>query len=410
MKNVTFFTLGCRSNEFDTHLMMHQFIQKGYRVIDFEKADIYIINTCSVTTGADRSSRQAIYRAKRLNPHGLVVVTGCYAQINPHALSELKEVDLIVGNTHKRDILKIIEEYLEGRGEKIYVDNIFRQNSVENFDIITYFEKVRPFVKIQEGCNRFCTFCVIPFARGKSRSVPKEKVLKEVRLLAEKGFKEVVLTGTQLTQYGWDMGTDLYELLADLVKIRGLELVRLSSVYPSEISKDLLDLLLSEEKIAPHFHIPLQSGSDRILKLMKRDYQVKDYVKLIEEILKKRPISGIGTDVIVGFPSESDEDFTKTYNLLYELPIYYLHVFPYSDRKGTKAYAMSDKVSKKVKRERVEALKWLDCEKRRTFLEKNRGMELRALVIDENRLLTENYINLEREGYGKIGEFLRIKM
>ncbi|WP_340690596.1 tRNA (N(6)-L-threonylcarbamoyladenosine(37)-C(2))-methylthiotransferase MtaB [Hydrogenobacter thermophilus] len=410
MRGVAFFTLGCRSNEFDTHFIAHQFQLKGYQVVDFDKADIYVINTCSVTAGAERSSRQAIYRAKRSNPNSLVVVTGCYAQINPQALSELKEVDLVVGNTHKRDILRIVEEYLSERKGKVYVDNVFRQNSVESFELITYFEKVRPFVKVQEGCNRFCSFCVIPFARGKSRSVPKEKVLKEAELLAERGFKEIVLTGTQLTQYGWDIATDLYELLKDLVKVRGIELIRLSSLYPSEISQKLLDFVLLEEKIAPHFHLPLQSGSDRILQLMRRDYSVKDYVHLVEKVIEKRPLSSVGTDVIVGFPSESDKDFEETYKLLSQLPIHYMHVFPYSDREGTKACKMSRKVSQRVKKERVKTLKSLDQQKRAEFLKKNEGKELRALVIEENMLLTENYLNLEREGYTSIGELVRVKV
>ncbi|MCS7284765.1 MAG: MiaB/RimO family radical SAM methylthiotransferase, partial [Hydrogenobacter thermophilus] len=274
----------------------------------------------------------------------------------------------------------------------------------------TYFEKVRPFVKVQEGCNRFCSFCVIPFARGKSRSVPKEKVLKEAELLAERGFKEIVLTGTQLTQYGWDIATDLYELLKELVKVKGIELIRLSSLYPSEIGQKLLDFVLSEEKVAPHFHLPLQSGSDRILQLMKRDYSVKDYVNLVEKVIEKRPLSSVGTDVIVGFPSESDKDFEETYKLLSELPIHYMHVFPYSDREGTKAYKMSQKVSQRVKKERVKTLKSLDQQKRAKFLKKNEGKELRALVIEENILLTENYLNLEREGYTSIGELVRVKV
>lgn len=410
MKKVAFITLGCRSNEFDTYFMAHNFRQKGYQVVQDEPADIYIINTCDVTSGAERSSRQFVYRSKRTNPSALIVVTGCYAQTNPQVLVKLKEVDLVVGNTHKKDILRIVEEYLEGREERVHVGNIFKQRGVENFDVITYFEKVRPFIKVQEGCNRFCTFCIIPFARGKSRSVPNEKIVQEVKLLADKGFKEIVLTGTQLTQYGLDIRTSLYELLKDLLKIKGIQLIRLSSVYPSEITSDLLDLLLTEEKIAPHFHIPLQSGSDRILKLMKRDYQVKDYVSLVERIVKNRPLSAIGTDVIVGFPSEREEDFQLTYRLLQELPIYYMHAFPYSDREKTKASTMKEKVSEKVKRERVDLLKALDNTKREEFIRKNVGKELRALIIEENELLTENYIKLQREGYNAVGELVRIRV
>ncbi|QID33380.1 tRNA (N(6)-L-threonylcarbamoyladenosine(37)-C(2))-methylthiotransferase MtaB [Pampinifervens florentissimum] len=395
---VSLITLGCRSNAFDTELMANYFKSKGYEVVNYqEQADIYIINTCTVTSEADRSSRQAIHRAKRKNPKALVVATGCYAQVNPQALSSMQDVDMVVGNSHKHRIVELIEEFLQDKGENIFVDNIFRQSRLESFDLITFFEKARPFIKVQEGCNRFCTFCVIPYARGKVRSVPPEKVIKEVELLARKGFQEVVLTGTQLTQYGWDMGTSLYELLRGLIEVKGIELIRLSSMHPSEIEGELLELITSEEKIASHFHISLQSGSDRILKLMEREYTVSDYVRIVDKIISKRPISAVGTDIIVGFPTETEEDFEQTYRLLEGLPIAYMHVFPYSDRPFTKASKMEGKVFSQTKEERVKILKELDSEKRREFYEKNRGRELRATVIDYGKLLTENYIQINTD-------------
>ncbi|MCS6875491.1 MAG: MiaB/RimO family radical SAM methylthiotransferase [Aquificaceae bacterium] len=281
---VRLINLGCRSNYFDAEFMSYKLVNQGsYTVSSEEPADVYIINTCTVTSEADRSSRQAIYRAKRENPRAIVVATGCYAQVNPRALAELKEVDIVVGNSYKHRIAEILEEFLENRGQRVWVDNIFKQGQVYSFDLITYFDRARPFLKIQEGCNNFCTFCIIPFARGKVRSVPMEKVLQEARLIADRGFQEIVLTGTQLTQYGWDGGTNLYELIKELVKIEGLELIRLSSLHPAEIGDDLLEFLLSEEKIAPHFHLSLQSGSDRILELMERGYTVKDYIGLVKK-------------------------------------------------------------------------------------------------------------------------------
>ncbi len=406
---VSLITLGCRSNAFDTELMANYFKSKGYEVVnDQEQADIYIINTCTVTSEADRSSRQAIHRAKRKNPKALVVATGCYAQINPQALSSMQDVDMVVGNSHKHRIVELVEEFLQDKGKNIFVDNIFRQSRLESFDLITFFEKARPFIKVQEGCNRFCTFCVIPYARGKVRSVPPEKVIKEVELLAQKGFQEVVLTGTQLTQYGWDMGTSLYELLRGLIEVKGIELIRLSSMHPSEIGGELLELITSEEKIAPHFHISLQSGSDRILKLMEREYTVSDYVRIVDKIISKRPISAIGTDIIVGFPTETEEDFEQTYRLLEELPIAYMHVFPYSDRPFTKASKMEGKVASSVKDKRVKVLKELDKEKRQNFYETHRGKNLRATIIEENRLLTENYIEVDRSVKGNAGCVIRI--
>ena len=408
---VAFETLGCRMNQFDTDLMRNQFIRKGYEVVEFDDiADIYIINTCTVTVGGDRSSRQAIYRAKRQNPNAVVVATGCYAQVKPEELARLKEVDLVVGNTHKSEILKIVEEFLEKRDKKVVVGEIFREKKLKNFDLVLYFEGVRPFVKIQEGCNKFCTFCVIPYARGKVRSVDKEKVVQQVKLLAERGFKEVVLTGTQLSQYGWDKGYTLYDLLKELIKIQGVELIRLSSMHIKEMTPELLKLITEEEKIAPHFHLSLQSGSNRILKLMDRGYTAEEYAQVVNYIVEKRELTSIGTDVIAGFPTETEEDFQETYEFLKNLPIAYMHVFPYSDRPFTKANKLKPKVPERVKKERVKLLKELDEEKRKEFYEKNKGKTLRAIVVEENRLLTENYIDLRREGYKNLGELVKVKI
>ncbi len=396
-------------NQFDTDLMRSKFIQSGYEVVDFEDvADVYVINTCTVTVGGDRSSRQAIYQAKRRNPKALIVATGCYAQVKPQELASLKEVDLVVGNTHKGEMLKLVEEFLERRGKKVVVGEIFRQNELRNFDTVLYFEEARPFLKIQEGCNKFCSFCVIPFARGKVRSAPREKVIQQVSLLAERGFKEVVLSGTQLSQYGWDIGTSLYELLIDLIKIEGIELIRLSSMHIKEMDGDLLDLITSERKIAPHFHLSLQSGSDRILSLMERGYTTEEYEDIARFIISRRPETAIGTDIIVGFPSETDGDFEETLEFVRKLPFAYLHVFPYSDRPFTKAGKMKDKIPERIKKERVRLLKEIDQQKRREFFEKNKGRKLRAIVLGNGRLLTENYIDLRSNVEGNPGDMVEV--
>jgi 2-methylthioadenine synthetase len=399
--------LGCRSNYFDGELLAQKLTEKGYTRVQ-EQADIYIINTCTVTSEADRSSRQFIYRAKRENPKAIVVATGCYAQTNPQALARLKEVDLVVGNSHKDQLVEILEDYLQGRGERVFVDSIFKDSQVKNFDLVVFFERVRPFIKVQEGCNNFCTFCVIPYARGKLRSVPMEKVLEQVKSLAERGFKEIVLTGTQLTQYGWDLNTNLYQLLLELLRIKDIELFRLSSLYPSEIDQKLLDLITQEERIAPHFHLSLQSGSNRILKLMERDYTVEDYIKLVETIVQRRPISAIGTDIIVGFPTETEEDFEETYKLVQNLPFAYLHVFSYSDRPHTKASKMFPKVEERFKKERVRLLKALDQKKREDFKASMKGKTLRAIILEEGRALTENYIHLEDEDFKDVGAIVSV--
>lgn len=396
-------------NQFDTDLMRSKFIESGYEVVDFEEeADVYVINTCTVTSGGDRSSRQAIYRAKRRNPNAVVVVTGCYAQVKPEELSSLKEVDLVVGNTHKGEILKLVEDFLERKDKKVVVGEIFRQKELVNFDAVLHFEESRPFLKVQEGCNKFCTFCVIPFARGKVRSAPEEKIIQLVKLLAERGFQEVVLSGTQLSQYGWDTGSSLYELLRKLLRTEGIKLFRLSSMHVGEMDSRLLDLITSEERIAPHFHLSLQSASDRILGLMERGYTLSEFRRVAEFILERRPITAIGTDIIVGFPTETEEDFEKTVKFVEDFPFAYLHVFPYSDRPFTRASKLDGKIPERIKKERVKVLKGMDERKRREFLEKNKGKKLRATVLTDNRLLTENYIHLERKVEGRPGEVIEI--
>ncbi len=406
---VSFCTLGCRMNQFDTDLMRSRFLESGYEIVDFDdEADVYIINTCTVTVGGDRASRQAIYQARRRNPKALVVATGCYAQVKPEELSSLKEVDLVVGNTHKSDILKLVEEFLERRDKRVVVGEIFREKELKNFDTVLYFEETRPFLKIQEGCNKFCTFCVIPFARGKVRSAPKEKVIEQVRMLAERGFKEVVLSGTQLSQYGWDIGGSLYELLLDLLKLEGIKIIRLSSMHIKEMDERLLDLITTERRIAPHFHLSLQSGSRRILELMERGYTPEEFRDVMEFILSRRPEAAIGTDIIAGFPTESEEDFEETLRFVEEIPFAYLHVFPYSDRPFTKASKLRPKVPERVKKERVKVLRELDEEKRREFRERNRGRRLRAIVLSEGRALTENYIELEISREHRPGELIEV--
>ncbi len=404
-------TLGCRMNQFDTDLIRSEFANRGYEVVPFEDvADIYIVNTCTVTCGGDRSSRQAIYQAKRKNPRAVVVATGCYAQVKPQELLSLKEVDLVVGNTHKAEILKVVEEFLEKREKKAVVGEIFRENTLKAFDIVTFFEESRPFLKVQEGCNKFCTFCVIPFARGKVRSADPDKVVEQVRILADQGFEEIVLSGTQLSQYGWDIGISLGDLIERILRVEGIKLVRLSSLHIGEIDKKTFEMMISEERIAPHFHLSLQSGSDRILELMNRGYTVKDYAQTVEEILKARPISAIGTDIIVGFPSETEEDFRETLKLVEDLPFAYLHVFPYSDRPFTKASKMGNKVPEKVKKERLKRLLQLGEEKRKEFIVKNHGKVLRSTVLSDGRVLTENYIYLKKSLPERAGRVVKVKV
>lgn len=404
--------LGCRMNQFDGDFISSWLLKHGYE--KSEIPDIYIINTCTVTSQADRSSRQAIYKAKKENPNAVVIATGCYAQTQKDALEKLKEVDIVLGNANRTDIIKAIKNYIDTKQKLSYVDNIFRQNDIAfQEDII--FENHRPFLKIQEGCNSFCTFCIIPFARGKSRSVDEELVFKSVQNLYEKGYKEVVLTGTQLSQYGHDKGTSLFKLLKKLIKIPIF--IRLSSMNVNEIKndKELLDLITEEPNVMPHFHLSLQSASDNILKAMRREYTLKEYEETASYIIKKRPISAIGTDIIVGFPKESDEDFNITYSFLKDFPFAYLHIFTYSDRPLTKAQKLTPKVNTNTKKERSNLLHILDKEKRATFKKNMGGKTLRALTISSEKAITENYIELTpkdllMDKFDKINDIILVRL
>ena len=401
-------------NQFDTDLIRSKFLVKGYEETPFkEKADIYVINTCTVTKGADRDSRKYIYKAKRQNPNALVVATGCYAQVSPKELAKLKEVDLVVGNTHKGEIVKLVEEFLERKNPgKVFVGEIFREGEVKNFAPVVSFEHTRPFIKVQEGCNSFCTFCVIPYARGKVRSVPLREVVDTVKRLADSGYKEVVITGTQLSQYGWDFrdGTNLLRLLEELIKIEEIEYFRLSSMSVAEIDRPLLELITGSPKIAPHFHLSLQSGSNRILKLMRRNYTAEHYGEIVNQIVSKRPITAVGTDVIVGFPTEGERDFEESYNFLKGLPLAYMHIFPYSDRPFTKASQLHPEVPPPVIKERVRFLKELDKEKRTSFRKRMVGKTLRAIVLGNGHLLTENYLTLPADKNHKEGQIVMVKL
>ncbi len=403
MKNlkVAFTTLGCRMNQFETSALEEKFNEKGYEIKSFDDvADIYVVNTCTVTNDADRTSRKVLRQAKRRNPNAVVVATGCYAQVKPEELAKIEEVDIVIGNSHKTAVYEIVENYLnEKNQDKVFIDNIFRQNEFETFQISTFYEGARPILKVQEGCNSFCSFCIIPFARGKVRSAKIDEIEKQVKILVENGFKEVVLTGTQLSQYGYDHKEGyLYNLLKRLIKIDGLYRVRLSSMGINEIDEKLLDLITSEEKIAPHFHLSLQSASDKVLKDMKRNYTLSQYIKVVNEIVKRRPDTAVGTDIITGFPTETREEFEKSLKVIEELPFAYIHVFTYSQRDGTSAVKFGDRVHPKEKKERTRILREISERKNYEFRKKHLNKKLEVLIIGEKEGkkigLTGNYIHV----------------
>ncbi len=414
---VAFTTLGCRMNQFETSAIEEQFEKKGYEITDFsDRADVYVINTCTVTNDADRSSRKAIRQAKRKNPEAVVVATGCYAQVSPEELASMEEIDLVIGNSHKDAVLELVENYInERRQDKVFIDNIFRINEFKTFQISTFYEGSRPILKVQEGCNSFCTFCIIPFARGKVRSAKIRDIVNQAKILVDRGYREIVLTGTQLSQFGYDHKEGyLIDLLKELVKIDGLKRVRLSSMGINEIDSALLEFITEEEKIAPHFHLSLQSGDDRILEDMKRGYTVKQYAEVVNSIVKKRPDTAIGTDIITGFPTETEEAFRNTVKLVEELPFAYIHVFTYSNRKGTKAEKFGDRVHPEEKKIRTRILIELSEKKNLEFRRKYLNKSLEVLIIskkDGYKIgLTGNYIHIKFKSEKPINNFTSVKL
>lgn len=383
---VALHTLGCKLNYSETSTIGLQFLSNGFDIVnEKEVADVYVINTCSVTENAERECRQIVRRFLRINPSAYIIVTGCYAQLRPTELSEIKGVDAILGNNEKFDIFSIINEFQKRELSCIFVSPIKDQ---DQFGIAFSSEaasRTRAYLKIQDGCDYKCTFCTIPLARGKSRSMNADDVISEFNKLLAYGYKEIILTGVNVGDYGKSLGENLFKLLQKLVKLEGDFRIRISSIEPNLLSDDLIELTAGNDKLCKHFHIPLQSASPKILRAMQRRYTVTDYERLIHKIKKRIPDAGIGVDVIVGFPGESEEDFQITHKFLRELPISYLHVFTYSERPNTKASEIAAKVNISRRKERNSILRILSSRKRNEFY--NQMMNKQLCVIFEN----ENY-------------------
>ncbi len=410
-------TLGCRMNQFETSAIEETFEKKGYQLTDFKDiADIYVVNTCTVTNDADRTSRKTLRQAKRRNPNAVVVATGCYAQVNPEEIAKMEEVDIVIGNSHKNAVYEIIENYLNEKNEdKIFIDNIFRENQFHTFQISTFYEGARPILKVQEGCNSFCSFCIIPFARGKVRSAKIGDITKQVEILTQQGFKEIVLTGTQLSQFGYDHKEgNLNELLKNLIKVPELYRIRLSSMGINEIDEELLELITSEEKIAPHFHLSMQSADDDVLRDMKRNYTVKEYMDVVKKILKRRPDTAIGTDIITGFPTETEQKFENSLNNIKDIPFAYIHVFTYSEREGTSAVKLGDTVHPSEKKRRTNILRKISEEKNVAFRKRYLDKNLEVLIIGEKEGkkigLTGNYIHIKFDSDKDINSISNVRL
>ena len=390
-KTVAFCTLGCKVNQYETNAMIEQFIKKKYTIKEFnEEADIYIINTCTVTNMADRKSRQMLRRAKELNPNSIIVACGCYAQVAKEELAKIPEIDLIYGTNEKNKIADLIEEKMteealktekDGKEKETKVTDVMYQKEFLDFGVTDYTEKTRAVIKVQDGCDRFCSYCIIPYARGHVRSRKIQNVVEEIKNIAQKGIKEVVITGIHLASYGKDFKphAQLIDLLEEINKIDGIERIRLGSLEPTLITVEFLDRLSKLEKICDHFHLSLQSGCDETLKRMNRRYTTKEFEEGVELIRKYYKNVALTTDIIVGFPGETDEEFNKTYEFLKKINFYQMHIFKYSPRKGTKAAVMPNQIDGNIKEQRSTKLIELSHNNEIKYNEKEVGKELEVL-------------------------------
>lgn len=424
---VHFFTLGCKVNIYETGAMEEQFLKNGYELTE-GIADIYVINTCSVTNIAERKSRQMLRRAKELNPKAIIVACGCYAQVASGEIANIPEVDIIIGNNEKTNIVNIVEDYQKDKERESLIGDVMHQNDFVDFGITTYTELNRAVIKVQDGCDRFCSYCIIPYARGKVRSRVPENILEEIKKIAQKGIKEVVITGIHLASYGKDFknedvkeyrkkygydeqyvefdpkddlqsgGFRLIELLEQINKIDGIERIRLGSLEPKLITENFIHRLSKIEKICPHFHLSLQSGCDKTLKDMNRRYTTAEFRNSVNLLRKYYKNVSLTTDIIVGFPGETDNDFEETYKFLKEVKFYKMHIFKYSPKKGTVAAKMPNQIDGKIKEERSKKLIELSDKNEEEYNRETIGKTVKVLFEEKDgeyyKGHTTNYITV----------------
>ena len=359
IKKVAFVTLGCKVNQYESNAMAQKFIENNYEICNIEdNPDIIIVNTCTVTNIADRKSRQLLRKAKETNPNAVVVACGCYVQVAKDKVDNIDEIDISIGNSEKKDIVQIVENYINQNEMINEIIDVNKEKDFSEMGLVTFTEKTRATIKIQDGCNNFCTYCLIPYARGRVRSRNKENIIKEVEEIAKKGIQEIVITGIHIASYGLDF-TDNYrmiDLLEDLNKIDGIKRIRLGSLEPSLITDEFTKRLSKLDKICNHFHLSLQSGCDETLKRMNRKYTTGEFRQVVDRLRKAFKDVNLTTDIIVGFPGETEEEFEKTYKFLKEIEFYKMHIFKYSPREGTPASKMSNQVDGNIKEERSQKL------------------------------------------------------
>ena len=401
MKKVAFYTLGCKLNYSETSTIARKFEESGYRKVDFtDTPDIFIINTCSVTENADKKCRKVVREARAISPQAYVAIVGCYAQLKPKEISEIPGVDAVLGAAEKFRLIELLDGFEKKPQAQIFSSEI---DSVNDFNVsYSLFDRTRTFLKVQDGCDYSCTFCTIPLARGISRSESIQNVVKTAQEIASTEVKEIVLTGVNTGDFGLQNG-ERRQRFVDLVKaldeVGGIERFRISSIEPNLLHDEIIEFVAGSKRFVPHFHLPLQSGSNKILKLMRRRYQRDLYTARVTKIKQAMPHACIGADVMVGFPGETHEDFLETYQFLNELDVSYLHVFTYSERENTPAAKMPDSVSTRDRHERSQMLHILSDKKRRAFYESNLGKEATVLFendIEEGQMhgFTENYVRV----------------
>ncbi|WP_042458552.1 tRNA (N(6)-L-threonylcarbamoyladenosine(37)-C(2))-methylthiotransferase MtaB [Neobacillus dielmonensis] len=423
MPTVAFHTLGCKVNHYETEAIWQLFKQEGYERVEFEAtSDVYVINTCTVTNTGDKKSRQVIRRAVRKNPDAVICVTGCYAQTSPAEIMAIPGVDIVVGTQDRVKMLEYIEQYKQERQPINGVGNIMKNRVYEELDVPAFTDRTRASLKIQEGCNNFCTFCIIPWARGLMRSRDPKEVIRQAQQLVDAGYKEIVLTGIHTGGYGEDMKDyNLAMLLRDLeAEVKGIERLRISSIEASQITDEVIEVIKNSNIVVRHLHIPIQSGSNTVLKRMRRKYTMEFFANRLERLKEVLPGLAVTSDVIVGFPGETEEEFMETYNFIKEHKFSELHVFPYSKRTGTPAARMEDQVDEEVKNERVHRLITLNDQLAKEYASHFEDEVLEVIPEEKFREdpnsgliegYTDNYLRVVFEGSEDlIGQLVKVKI
>lgn len=404
MKKVSFYTLGCKVNQYETNAMAQKFKESGYEIVDMNDdiSDICIVNTCTVTNMSDRKSRHSLRRVKEKNPSAIIAAVGCYAQVAKNDLENMPEIDIVLGNEEKANIVQYVERFMTNRNKVIEIEDIGSKKEFEDMGQITYTEKTRAFIKVQDGCNQFCSYCIIPYARGRVRSRNAESIINEITQIAQNGIKEVVITGIHVASYGRDFGNEngLIELLEKINAIKGIKRIRLGSLEPKIITEDFMQRLIKLDKICHHFHLSLQSGCDATLKRMNRKYTTSEVHEIIERLRRYYNDVMLTTDIIVGFPGETEEEFETTYQFLKQAKLYKMHVFQYSPRKGTRAAVMPNQIDGNIKEARSKKLIELSNENQKMYNQQLVGKEAEVLFEDKEvedgityfRGHTQNYV------------------